>query len=191
MQAVSRQDRLSVGHRLPVCSLLLSPSLIETFRSNARIRGLEWRAYLVSLLTHTESLVNQPDTMNEGPLTKYQNTGQGLRKVNVRMDWNHWVQFTILARGLGVSNCLLIAHLIALDTALRTAVEKGAAVPTNQIRNGDPRRIESLTGRVRVFFFSSGMERSLQLVSRARDPRRDAIKERAIKEWIERLRRRL
>jgi len=189
MQQVSRHNQLSTGARNPICSLLLNPALQTIFYENARRARLNCGAYFASLLAYGEELVQSNKSLNEGPLTKYQSAGQNLQKINIRVCCNRWVQFTILARGLGVSNCFLMAYLLAVDTEKRDAAGQNEGVPTRRIWNGDPRFLESLTGRHRTFAFSNTLERSLQFASRFRNPKLEALKARILREWTARLRR--
>jgi len=154
MQQLSCHNRLNIQATVPVCTVLLNPGLRKIFYENARLRRVSASHYVASLLAYGELLVNEIKSLNEGPLTKYQERAQGLQRLNVRVCWNHWVQFTILARGLGVSNCLLVAYLIALDSERIKSAGRDMGVPTLQIWNGNPRFLESLTGRHRVFAFS-------------------------------------
>jgi len=191
MQSVSCHHELNVGQRFVVCSILLSPDARKKFLIRRTQLGYtKPRAYLLHLLDlYQEMLVQKKENLNHKPLTRYQKAGQGLRKVNMRLDWKYWVQCTLLARGLGVSVCYLIAYLIDLDARPDGDKEK-KGVPTNRICRDDLRYSQYLTGRIRVFLFDNRLERALQFVSRERDPRMAALREKILREWAAKLRNR-
>ncbi len=45
------------------------------------------------------------------PAISYQNKGQKLKRMNFRPDEKDWIEFGLLAQGLGVSRCLLFSIL--------------------------------------------------------------------------------
>lgn len=160
------------GRQITVTLLLpadISSELTEYFRARRYPRAALFHN-LVS--TYSLRLVRNKPLTHNVPRTRYQPAGLTLVRTNMKLDWEVWARLQTLARGMGVSACLLAVYLIRLELdGARHPSGPGRGVPTR-------RRIVPAHNRKVVLRASLAVEmtrptviRRIVLSQRARDAR--------------------
>lgn len=125
------------------------------------------------LRAHGAAVASGP--RSESPRTRYQPVGLGLVRVNVKVDAVTWARIQIIARGLGVSACVVVNSLLAMDAA----PGPNGGVPTKRMTTRANTRIR-LRVSWEIEMTRSNMIRAIYLGMSTRD-REKARKQAAVR----------
>jgi len=133
---------------------------------------------------HAATLASGP--RSEAPRTRYQPVGLGLLRVNIKVDSDTWARIQIIARGLGVSACVVVDSMLCMDGAL----SPNRGVPTKRWMLGRANVRISLRVSWEVEMTRNTMTRTIYLGACIRD-RALARKRTAVRahqrKWIQRM----
>ena len=140
------------------CTLLLPRNKIRKFR--ARIRDFEQntRKYFQYLLGRYSDVSRLSRLRRGKRLTaKYQDSGQELKKIHLRVKSSEWNQIGLIARTCGYSICHLFVLLFELESAKKIRSRE------TSVRNSIPRSVEFVERRfdnfnksIRTLIINSG-----------------------------------
>lgn len=111
---ISRPFEYTKRNGAPTVTLLLSEAMLKAFLRSLRARGMTRSVLFRNVLEEYSAVVCRKAPASLVPRTRYQHQGQRLQRVNMKMDWEVWARLQALARGLGVSCCLLAVWLLEL-----------------------------------------------------------------------------
>jgi len=161
----------SRGQQITVTLLLpaeLSSELSAYFRARRYPRAALIHNLVAGFALH---LVRQRPLAHDVPRTRYQQVGLKLVRTNMKVDWEVWGRLQILARGMGVSACLLAVYLIKLElhgAAQGVQIEKG--VPTRRYVGPAHNRKVTLRTSLTAEMTRSILIRRIVLRQAPRDP---------------------
>lgn len=113
-------------------TLLLAPQMHDQLVRFFKPRPMTCATFLGNLVqSYAFHLVRDKPLLSGRVRTRYQPPGQGLLRFNMKVDWHTWAKLQTLARGLGISVCLLAVYLISLEFPDQDAPsDPKGAVPT-------------------------------------------------------------
>lgn len=170
MYAVSRYE-IKGGPSLTV-TLLLPRDLHEELTSFFRPRQITRGAYLRNLVqAYAFHLVRDRPVISRSVRTRYQPPNLDLVRFNLKVDWNTWVKLQTLARGLGISVCMLAVYLVRLQfpEISDQATTKGVVPTLRRIVGGYNRKV-TLRAAFAIEMTRPAFMRRVNIRQGARDP---------------------